>query len=228
MQLVLPQQVSGQDFRAKESYKAHYDCWHGVHVLCPLTPDQAVHMRVDKEKQSWKKAAKVVNDSGHLYLVKEPDGMMYHRSHRHLLPIPQPLPDAVLIVPLMQIPTTSHLLGSPDPHPPSSNERLVILWCLSSDRKPFDWQDFTGPFDIPNSSSVDLNGDLLTVEMVRWFNYLSICHVDRWDFVVIWFWRCNAGFLTHNITLSSTCPPCLFSNLRVEIASMTLEKLFMF
>ena len=128
LQLVTPEQVRERDRRAKDSYKAHYDHRHGVRELCPLIPDEPVLMRVDEEKRGWKRAAKVVsNDGGRSYLVQAPDGMIYCRNRKHLLPISQPLPDANSVALPMPLPPTSHL-GSSGPDPPLSTsiERPVI------------------------------------------------------------------------------------------------------
>ena len=127
-QLVSPEQVREHDRRAKDSYKTHYDCRHGARELCPLIPDQPVLMRVDEEKRGWKRAAKVVSsDGGRSYLVQAPDGMIYRRNRKQLLPISQPLPDANSVAPPLPLPPTSHL-GSSGPDPPLSMsiERPVI------------------------------------------------------------------------------------------------------
>ena len=127
-QLVSPEQVRERDRRAKDSYKAHYDRRHGARELSPLIPDQPVLMRVDEEKRGWKRAAKVVSgDGGRSYLVQAPDGTIYRRNRKHLLPISQPLPDANSVAPPTPLPPTSHL-GSSGPVPPLSTsiERPVI------------------------------------------------------------------------------------------------------
>ena len=74
------------------------------------------------------RAAKVVSsDGGRSYLVQAPDGTIYRRNRKHLLPISQPLPDANSVAPPTPLPPTSHLGGS-GPVPPLSTsiERPVI------------------------------------------------------------------------------------------------------
>ena len=114
---IAPEAVRACDRSAKELYKHHYDRSHGTRTHPPLKPGQQVLMRVDEEKGGWKKAGSVVESNmNRSHLVQTPDGSIYRRNWKHLLPLPQTLQKAETTY-LYPPSRTAPSPGAPGPSP---------------------------------------------------------------------------------------------------------------
>ena len=119
---VAPEAVRARDRSAKEVYKHHYDRRHGARTHPSLKSGQPVLMRVDEEKGGWKKAGSVVESNmNRSYLVQTPDGSIYRRNRKHLLPLPQPSQKAVTTY-LYPPSGTAPSPGAPGPSPMIAGE----------------------------------------------------------------------------------------------------------
>ena len=126
---VAPEAVRARDRSAKEVYKHHYDRRHGARTHPSLKSGQPVLMRVDEEKGGWKKAGSVVESNmNRSYLVQMPDGSIYRRNRKHLLPLPQP-PQKAVATYLYPPSGTAPSPGAPGPSPMIAGE--LPLRCMS-------------------------------------------------------------------------------------------------